>query len=295
MESICVPEAGVVEEVVDFGHCKGIFARPADGNLKGAIVFSHGWGGYRCGPANLLTLLARCFAEQGFASLRFDYSGRGESGGNGLETSLATMAEDLVQASEFLREKTGCDSLDYCGLCSGGNVVIGALPRLPQARRLIMLSVYPFSDGDRFSRSSRRFAGLVGSYLHKACSWENWRRLFAGDASLKRVFGVLFRPFRKGESKQREGTIRKASQNESRLDTAKEPPKQFLEPLKKGVSGVFVYGTADPDAEAAMRYYGEFITEHHLPFRIERIEGATHNFTATAHRKTLMEILVAGV
>ncbi len=294
MNPTCIPQPGVVEETVEFGACKGILARPEERPPTEVVLFSHGWGGHRCGPANLLTQLARHFAEHGIASLRFDYSGRGESDGDGLATSLATMADDLCKASDFLREKTGCTTLDYCGLCSGGNVIIGALPRLKGARRLILLSVYPFSDGDRFSRSTRRFWGLLGSYLRKACSWENWRRLFAGDASLSRVFGVLFRPFQKGENRQKEGAIRKATKTESRLDGAKSAPKHYLEALKSGVSGVFVYGTADPDSAAAIQYYGDFIQEHNLPFRIERIDGATHNFTAAAHRQALMDALVPG-
>ncbi|MBR5026439.1 MAG: hypothetical protein IKX48_15365, partial [Victivallales bacterium] len=98
--------AGVREKAISFAvdgqPINGILATPENDAPKGVIIFSHGWSGFRSGPAGILTTLARMFAQHGFVSLRFDYRGRGESGGNGLESTLTTMADDLVAACAFM-------------------------------------------------------------------------------------------------------------------------------------------------------------------------------------------------
>jgi pimeloyl-ACP methyl ester carboxylesterase len=144
---------GVTEQAfaftVDNATVKGTLAKP-EIHADTGIVFVHGWSGNRTGPHGLLTAVARSAAVNGYPSLRFDFRGRGESEGDGLQSTLVTMADDLVAAARVLLAQTGVRRLVYVGLCSGGNVTIGALKRLPRADGLVLLSVYPFSDGDAF-------------------------------------------------------------------------------------------------------------------------------------------------
>lgn len=280
---------------------RGILAMPADGKARVGVVFSHGWSGNRHGPAGMLTCLARVFAAGGIASLRFDFRGRGESGGDGLKATLTSMADDLVAATALFTERTGLAKPYFLGLCSGGNVAIGTLKRLPQARGLIMLSVYPFSDGDAFGRDVHRTLHFLRVYWHKACRGETWRRLFQGDVHLKQVGNVLFgHLLKRGANKRKEGEgqkpagesatagaeaprlkgqVAKATAAESRLQ-GKEAPKKYLAHLRPDLPGLMFYGTADPDAPAAMTYFGDYIRENKLPMRIEVLEGANHNFSS---------------
>jgi len=48
-----------------------------------------------------------------------------------------------------------------------------------------------------------------------------------------------------------------------------------------------LYGTADPDAAAAVKYFGDYANEQQLPVGIRHIEGADHNFSSAAWRKQL--------
>ncbi|MGI5923577.1 MAG: alpha/beta hydrolase [Lentisphaeria bacterium] len=289
---------------------RGILCLPAAGKSRAGLIFAHGWSGNRHGPAGMLCTLARCFAAGGVASLRFDFRGRGESGGDGLNATLTTMADDLVAATTFFCEQTQVARPWYLGLCSGGNVTIGTLKRLPQAQGLILLSVYPFSDGDAFGRDVHRTLHYLKVYWHKACRAETWRRLFQGDVHLKQVANVLFgHLFKRGANKRKEGEsakdangaaskdagdaaaasgasrvkgqVAKAAASESRLQ-GKEAPKTHLTKLRADLPGLMFYGTADPDAPAAMTYFGDYIRENKLPMRIEVLEGANHNFSAQA-------------
>lgn len=270
----------------------GVLAIPAQGALQGAFLFSHGWAGNRNGPANLLTTLARFLAANGYATLRFDFRGRGEAGGDGLATTLATMAEDLASAASFLRKETGMDALSILGMCSGGNVAIGALPNLGKVQRLVLLSVYPFSDGDSFGRDINRSRHFLAVYLRKACSLENWKRVFTGDASLARVFRVIFRPFlKRGENRAKEGnvgTLVKAAASESR-NSAAPPPVKHLAKLRKDVPALMLYGTADPDATAAQKYFGDYASKNALPISFVEIQGANHNFSSQTWQQQVLE------
>ena len=272
----------------------GVLALPAQGSLQGVFLFSHGWAGNRNGPANLLTTLARALAAEGYATLRFDYRGRGESGGDGLATTLATMAEDLASAASFIRTETGIDAISVLGMCSGGNVAIGALPNLGKLQRMVLLSVYPFSDGDSFGRDINRSRHFLGVYLRKACCLENWKRVFTGDASLSRVFRVIFRPFlKRGENRAKEGgvgTLVKAASCESR-NSAAPPPVKHLAKLRKDIPILMLYGTADPDAAAARKYFGEYARKNALPISFAEIQGANHNFSSQTWQQQVLEII----
>lgn len=303
---------GVCEEAVGFAvqgsQVRGILSEPESAAVVGTVVLSHGWSGNRCGPSGLLTELARVLAERGYRVLRFDFRGRGESGGDGLQASLASMAEDLAAAARFCRERDGGGRMDYLGLCSGGNVVVGGLARLPAPRSLVLLSVYPFSDGDRFSRDMNRILHYLVIYWRKACAGETWKRLLRGEINLRMVGHVIFGSLRRrGANRRKEsgaateaeaevrrapGQMAKSAAQESRLSGGA-APQTHLQHLRPELPVLMFYGTADPDAEAAAGYFGGYARKRGLPVRIERIAGANHNFSSGAWRHQLAgQILV---
>ena len=301
-----------MEQAVAFngkrGLLRGILTYPAEtrsssGSSARGIVFSHGWSGNRCGPTGLYTALARGLALHGYTCLRFDFSGRGESDGAGLETSLLTMGDDFVAAVDFFRQETSIVAPYACGLCSGGNVVIGSLNRLPELSGLIMLSVYPFSDGDQFQRDARRTFYFVGIYIRKACSAETWQRLFQGQLNFKNILSVIFGPFfRHRLNKKKEtagqqkkavaapGQSRNAAAEESRGVLAKkEAPVRYLQELRSDLPMLMLYGGSDPDAKAALKYFGDYSAAHALPVEYQKMATANHNFSSVIWREELLE------
>ncbi len=309
----CQPLPEVTERHVTFlvgqDAIQAILTLPAGTTPRQGVIFTHGWSGNRCGPAAIITSLARHLAQQGCASLRFDFRGRGESAGNGLAATLTTMADDLVEACRQFTVLTGMRNHILLGLCSGGNVAIGTLNRLPSAKAIVMLSVYPFSDGDAFGRDARRTLHFLKVYWLKATRKETWMRLCRGDVNLKQVAKVILNPLlHRQANRRREGQAAadtaknaapetprtaKAAQNESRLQAGKEPPRQFLANLRPELPGLLVYGAADPDAKAAIDYYGKYIAEKNLPIRIEQIPGANHNFSSRNWFRQVAEMTVS--
>ena len=311
LSSEAIVAAGVREKAVSFTvegqPVNGILATPEKNAAKGAIVFSHGWSGFRSGPADLLTALARTFAANGYASLRFDYRGRGESQGDGLNASLVTMADDLVAAVAAAKAETGFDKPILCGLCSGGNVVVGTLKRIPQAKALLLMSVYPFSDGDAFGRDIHRTFHYLAVYWQKLWRKDTWSRFFKGDVSLKSVCNVIFGHFLKrgANKKKEEGAATTTEDGKNKLPKAakaaavesrsqdKEPPKKHLANLRPDLPGIMLYGLADPDATAAIKYFGDYINENKLPIQLHTIEGANHNFSSREWRQTIEQQMLS--
>ncbi len=69
---------------------------------KGFILFAHC---FTCTKdLKSLKYMSNTFTSLGFATMRFDFTGLGESGGNFFDTSLETNIGDLKLASEFLEE-----------------------------------------------------------------------------------------------------------------------------------------------------------------------------------------------
>jgi len=290
-----------VRFAVDGRSLVGNLAAPADASGPG-VVFVHGWSGNRSGPHNLLTTMARKLADSGIPSLRFDFRGRGESEGEGMETTLPSMAADLEAAVRLLTDSCGVRKVVLFGMCSGGNVAIGTLPRIPSAAGLILLSVYPFSDGDAFSRDIHRTWHYAREYGRKALRGDTWGRLVRGEIHLRQVLNVLFGHFL-GKKKKREREAETGRKTEISGKTAKPttvesrsqdraPPKKHLANLTKATPALMVYGSADPDAKAARRYYGDYAEQHGLPIRFVDIGGANHNFSSVAWKEELAGLAV---
>jgi len=78
------------------------------------------------------TYLAAALAERGIATLRFDFTGLGGSGGDFANTNFASNVEDLVAAADFLRARHRAPEI-LVGHSLGGTAVLAAAPRIPEA------------------------------------------------------------------------------------------------------------------------------------------------------------------
>jgi pimeloyl-ACP methyl ester carboxylesterase len=116
-----------MEQQVDFIRGKyrifGMLHRP-ECELRGGVLFLHGFGGTRVEPGRLYVRTARRLARAGFASLRFDFSGCGDSEGEMAENSILGELEDALCAHRFFREQCGLESsqVGILGYSLGGAV-----------------------------------------------------------------------------------------------------------------------------------------------------------------------------
>ena len=101
------------------------------------------------GPPRAYALFAHCFscskdihaarritqalARAGFAVLRFDFTGLGQSDGDFANTNFSSNVEDLVRAADHMRENYGAPQL-LIGHSLGGAAVLTAAERIPEAK-----------------------------------------------------------------------------------------------------------------------------------------------------------------
>ncbi len=281
LSAIMEPAAGVREEAVRIPVgdevLRGNLILPGEVDL--GVVFIHGWGGVRSGPHALLTRLARDIGVAGVSSIRFDLRGRGESSGAAVAADLVTMAEDSLAAARLLKERAGVSKLVLVGICSGGNVGIGILDRLPEVSGLFLLSVYPFGDGDSFKRDARRSLHYMKEYWKKLWLPQTWKKLGRGEIDFGAVCRILLRPLRRKQTKPQE----------QKEDVPQPRPLDNL--LLHRPKLQMIYGETDPDYQASREYYEAFATEKSFPLGLETIPGANHNFYSLEWTETIVQKL----
>jgi hypothetical protein len=84
-----------------------------------------------------LTMLGRDLAAAGFPTLRLDYRGEGESGGDFRQSTVTSRVADTVAAAEELRRRTGARQIALVGLHLGAPIAAAA-GRDARADRLIL-------------------------------------------------------------------------------------------------------------------------------------------------------------
>ena len=107
-----------------------------------AVVFYHGFTGNRIEAGRLFVKTARHLARRGFASLRFDFRGSGESEGEFRDMTASTEISDGLRAIDALAATGEIDPerIGVVGLSLGGLVGASAAGRDPRAKSLVLWS-----------------------------------------------------------------------------------------------------------------------------------------------------------
>src|ERR671917_78417 len=101
------------------------------GGPRAHALFAHC---FTCGKdVNAAARLAAALAAEGIATLRFDFTGLGGSGGEFANTGFASNVADLVAAADHLRAAGRAPAL-LVGHSLGGAAVLAPAAPVPEAR-----------------------------------------------------------------------------------------------------------------------------------------------------------------
>lgn len=118
--------------------CGALHLPEAEAPAQGwpSAVILHGFQSDRCGPHRLLTLCSRQLARRGIASLRFDFRGSGDSGGDFSQATISGQVQDALAAAEYLRRQPHIDPqrVMLLGFSLGGMVAALAASRCGHRR-----------------------------------------------------------------------------------------------------------------------------------------------------------------
>lgn len=109
----------------------GIYEPPAAGSAgRRAAIFCYPWGAEYLHAHRIIRQLALMLSGIGFHTLRFDFYGTGDSGGEPTDIDLVGLEADLEMAIEELAEITGLAKVTLIGLRLGATVATRVASRL---------------------------------------------------------------------------------------------------------------------------------------------------------------------
>lgn len=159
----------------------GVVAIPEAMSDVGVLIMVGG-PQYRVGSHRQFTLLARNLAEAGIASLRFDYTGMGDSEGDRREFDRTE--SDISAAIEVLCA-TGVRRVVLWGLCDGASSAMMFAHRLRRVVGMILLN--PWVHSGEYSPQVK----LAHFYRPSFARKDQWHRLFSGKIKLASAFREL--------------------------------------------------------------------------------------------------------
>ncbi len=245
----------------------GILHRP-EGNTRPrvGVVMLHGWGSYRIGPHQMFTKAARTLCRAGYACLRFDFRGRGDSEGEAAEANLATMISDTEVAVDNLVQWLDVKRVALLGMCSGGEVAIGAGVLREVIDSLLLWSVPMVALEEGRQRPESRTWHNLKEYARKLLRPETWRKILTGSV--------------------RTDMVRKALFEGGAYETPEENVKLGIDWYDRFTrfrgAMLFVYGGNDPSAEPSIAHYRSLCEEADIPAEFQVVSGSNHAFYSLA-------------
>ena len=116
----------------------GMLHTPDEGPIRAAILIANSRVEYRAGPHRFYVRAAHRWAERGFAVLRLDHPGNGDSPGDEDDPHMDSFPiEPLVDAVEFLRAKSDAPNVVLAGLCMGARNALYGAARSPSVHHLL--------------------------------------------------------------------------------------------------------------------------------------------------------------
>ncbi|WP_460312446.1 hydrolase 1, exosortase A system-associated [Aliiglaciecola aliphaticivorans] len=158
----------------------GILHRPSPA-VKTAVLIVVGGPQYRVGSHRQFVQLSRSLAKANIASLRFDYTGMGDSEGD--KKSFENISDDIKAACDLLCEELGIDSVVIWGLCDAASAAMIYAPQDNRVKGLFLLNPWLRSDAAMGKTMLKYY------YVQRLLSKEFWSKLIRGKVNVAGSIG----------------------------------------------------------------------------------------------------------
>lgn len=173
------------EEAVLFGgegNLAGVLTIPEAPNGTALILLSAGLIA-KSGMGRMHVQMARRAAEAGVTSLRFDFSGVGDSPPRSDHLGVLDIAAQEPSDAMDLLEARGCTRFVLAGLCSGAVAALLAAERDHRVGGVLAMNPPPLTNDQSFDRK-----GLRQRYLGRSLfSIRAWKNLLSGKVRYDRL------------------------------------------------------------------------------------------------------------
>ena len=240
---------------------------------------------HRVGAGRVYVKLARALAETGFVTLRFDFSGIGDSpvrhDGLGFPKSAVTETQD---AMDFLSRNNGIRQFILLGGCSGAKIAFDTA--LCDARVVGALLInFPSPDEDDGEESTNATQRSALFYYRRFAFFNlnSWQRLFTGNSHYQQLMRTLWFVIRHAIGRKEERSVRH---------------KQFRCALtsvwNRGVRVSFICSEGDHRLDDLRDAGGKLLTTFCKECRlaVDVVKDSDHTFSSLADQKRLMHIVL---
>lgn len=162
----------------------GILAMPREAARTGVVVIVGG-PQYRAGSHRQFVLLSRALAQAGYAVLRFDYRGMGDS--EGLPRDFQSVSPDIAAAIDALqRHAPSVRQVALWGLCDGASAALLYCHDTRDSRVKALCLLNPWVR----SQASLARTHVKHYYAQRLMQKEFWAKLFRGQVALQALSGL---------------------------------------------------------------------------------------------------------
>jgi len=269
----------------------GILTEPAEtrlGNLPAVILLNAGLV-HRVGPNRLYVRMARSLAGLGFAALRFDFSGVGDSGvrSDHLPFHESSVAETR-EAMDYLQAVRGSNKFILAGICSGAAASFRTACRDLRVRGAVLINPreHLHDPLDQVLSSHLRDRALARHYwrlaLFSSFRAKNSRRVLSGALDYRKIVPTLVgAPFR--------ALFRRGGQASS-VANELENIKSLAE---RGVRLLHVYSEGDEGLDYFRLILGDKLRKWQARgiLELEIVPAANHTFTLLWSQNYLLQLV----
>ena len=217
------------------------------------IIFVHAANGNRLGPHRMFVELAQRVCLLGFATMRFDLRGCGDSTGLASRDQIGPDIEDLLSALEFFVLRYNLKKTFLFGISRGAWVSFATIAKnTVDVCGVVCLS----APSPSRKAAAKSFSNRLKEYLCKLTDSENLKKLLTGKANIKQIVKTMTFAL---------STNRRYSQGQNKDVETKCPL-------------LFIYGQKDPTAPNHRFFYSNICNKFKIPYEIIEIQNANHSF-----------------
>jgi dienelactone hydrolase len=280
-----VPIAAEDPEVID-GRLFGVLVRRQVRPELPAVVLLNAGCVPRFGAHRQYVMLARRWAELGFAVLRLDLSGIGDSPVAAGATENLTYPPgalgDVKGALTWLTAQTGARRFVLAGLCSGADIAYATADD-PRVDGIVLMNPRTFLVHDLETVESFKGARWYQDSIRRK---ESWRKLLRGDVDLVRVARAMAPKAARLIGDRVRRLVGDAPE-------ATSVPARLRRLCARGVDTLLVVAPHDPGIDYVdANFGGEMRALASVPnFRRETIPGTDHTFTAIWSQRRVADLV----
>jgi len=277
----------------------GVFAESLETTVsrsRAAVLFLNIGSNHHVGPHRMTVTFARALASLGFATLRFDIAGLGESqvAQKDEENRLysKTSIADVKAAMNFLHVHGGFKRFILIGLCSGAYLAFHTAVQDTRVAGQILINPQTFHwrEGDSLELAMRRSYKSTRFYRDAFFKKDVWLRALRGEVNMKGTLATLRERFEDRMKAKVKNLITRAQINHSNTDDVTDGFKTITQ---RGSHSLLIYSAEDGGLDEMEMHLGPAANKmrHESHFHLQIIEDADHTFSSLQSRQQLFHLL----